>query len=273
MKEKNIDDTPKSVAVVISTYNSPDFLRLCLHSLCRQTRKPDEVVVADDGSTAGTREAIAKFNDLLPVKHIWQEDKGFRKAMAMNKAFAVCKSEYIIQIDGDIIMERHFVEDHLNEARHGFYLNGSRAKFDKETTEYLKSVENVTPHFYSKGLRRRTNAMRVPFLTPLFYDYAKNRKDRGCNMSFWRSDLYAVNGYDNGMVGYGTEDIDLPARLRRLGVKKRFVKFKAIEFHLFHNEAEDKAVFNTDNHKRYVYYNEHNIIKVEDGIERFLKQI
>lgn len=273
MKEKNIDDTPKSVAVVISTYNSPDFLRLCLHSLCRQTHMPDEVVIADDGSTAETCETITKFNDLLPIKHVWQEDKGFRKAMAMNRAFAVCESEYIIQIDGDIIMGRHFVEDHITEARRGYYLNGSRAKFDENTTKKLESIEKVSPHFYSKGLKRRANAMRLPLLTPLFYDYAHSRKDRGCNMSFWRSDLYAVNGYDNGMVGYGTEDIDLPERLRRFGVKKRFVKFKAIEFHLFHKEAEDKAVFNTDNHKRYVYYNEHNIVRVEDGIERFLKQI
>lgn len=273
MNDMIIDNRPRTVAVVVSTYNSPDFLRLCLSSLCRQTRMPDQVIIADDGSTEETADTIARFRELLSLTHVWQEDKGFRKAMAMNKAFAACSCEYIIQIDGDIIAGRHFVEDHIKEARHGYYLNGSRAKFDEKTTEELKSVEKVYPHFYSKGLKRRANAMRIPFLTPLFYDYARDRKDRGCNMSFWRKDIYAVNGYDNGMVGYGTEDIDLPARLRRMGVRKRFVKFKAIEFHLFHNEAEDKAVFNTANHQRYVYYNEHNIIRVEDGIDSFLKKI
>jgi predicted glycosyltransferase involved in capsule biosynthesis len=56
-------------------------------------------------------------------------------------------------------------------------------------------------------------------------------------MAFWKEDVYAVNGYDERIIGYGFEDIDLPARLRRLGIKKRLVKFKAIEYHLEHPAA------------------------------------
>lgn len=270
-KNKKNEEMPESVAVVISTYNNPEFLQLCLFSLCNQTCKPDEVVIADDGSTDATRHVVSHFEKRLPIKYVWQEDKGFRKAMIMNKAFALCQSEYIIQVDGDIIMGRHFVEDHMKEARRGCYLNGSRGKFDKKKTDILKRDGHARPHFFSRGLHRRLNAIRIPFLTPLFYQYKKHKKVRGCNLSFWRKDLFAVNGYDNGMVGYGTEDIDLPARLERLGVMKRFVKFKAIEFHLHHREADDKYVAMSPNHQRFVYYNEHNVVRVDDGISRFMQ--
>ena len=263
-------DFPKSVSVVISTYNNPNFLRLCLHSLCRQTRKPDEVIIADDGSTHETKETVSKFKNRLSIQHVWQEDKGFRKARIMNKAFAVCKGEYIIQIDGDIICDRHFVEDHLREAKPGLYLNGSRGKFTEAATRELTLKEQFVPHFYSSGLKRRLNTMRLPFLTPFFYCYKQKQKERDCNMSFWREDLYAVNGYDNEMVGYGSEDIDLPARLRRHGVRKRFIKFSAIEYHLYHKEEKSKKLINeSTNYKRFTYYTKHNISRVKDGISRF----
>lgn len=259
-----------TVAVVISTYNSPEALRLCLYSLTRQTHKPDEVVIADDGSTSETKTVIDGFRNQLPIRHVWHEDLGFRKSLIMNKAFAACSSDYIIQVDGDIIMERHFVADHISEARKGYFLNGSRGKLGAAVTANMKAAGTASPHFYTKGLKRRLNTVRLPLLTPLFHNYKKHKKERGCNMSFWRKDLYAVNGYDNGMIGYGSEDVDLPARLRRLGIRKRFVKFKAIEFHLYHPESSSKSDEDSDNHKRFVYHNEHGIVRVDDGIDRFL---
>lgn len=229
------------------------------------------MIIADDGSTDETKDVVAKFKNRLTILHVWQEDKGFRKAMIMNKAFSVCTGEYIIQIDGDIICNTHFVEDHLKEAKPGMYLNGSRGKFTEAATNKLILREQVVPHFYSLGLKRRLNTVRLPILTPFFYNYKHQQKERGCNMSFWRKDLYAVNGYDNEMKGYGTEDIDLPSRLRRYGIRKRFIKFSAIEFHLYHKEEKSKKLINeSPNHKRFAYYNKHNIIRVEDGISRFL---
>ena len=105
-----------TVAVVLCTYNNPNVLRLSLYSISQQTLMPNEVIVADDGSTQETKRMVESFQDRLPIKHVWHEDKGFRRAMIMNRAFAACTSDYVVQIDGDIIMERHFVEDHVKEA-------------------------------------------------------------------------------------------------------------------------------------------------------------
>lgn len=270
MNMKSVSKTMPTVAVVVCTYNSTEALRLCLYSLTRQTRMPDEVVIADDGSTTETKAVVDGFRGALPIKHVWHEDLGFRRAMILNRAFAACTSDYIIQVDGDIVMERHFVADHVSEARRGYFLNGSRGKLGAAATAKMKTDGKASPHFYSKGLKRRLNTVRVPLLTPLFHDYKKHKKVRGCNMSFWRKDLYAVNGYDNGMIGYGSEDVDIAARLLRLGIRKRFVKFKAIEFHLYHPESSSKSDEDSDNHKLFVRHNEHGTVRVDDGIDRFL---
>lgn len=46
------------VSVLISTYNWKDALALCVRSVFRQTVKPAEIVIADDGSRDDTREMI-----------------------------------------------------------------------------------------------------------------------------------------------------------------------------------------------------------------------
>ena len=260
------------VCLVISTYNWKEALYLSLLSVKQQTQYPYEVIIADDGSRADTSLMIEDVRKDFPctLKHVWQEDDGFRKSAIMNKAFARCEGDYIIQIDGDIIMNSHFIEDHISEAREGYYVHGSRGKLDKQLTQALLRKKDYNIHLYTKGLKRKFNVLRVPFLTPLFYKYKEHSKERGCNLAFWKQDLYATNGYDERMIGYGYEDIDLPARLRRLGTKKRFIKFKAIEYHLDHDSTEtkpemshNKAIFDENNMK--------NIIRIEKGIDQYTK--
>lgn len=246
-----------TVAVVVSICNNYDAVRLCLNSLKKQTRVPDEVIVADDGSKNETRALVDDFKSLLPITHVWQRDLGFRKCLCLNKAFSICKSDYIIQIDGDIIVDRNFVADHISEAKVGYFLQGSRGKFNEKSTKRIFKQNDFIPHFYSKGLHRRSNTLRIPFLTPLFYKYDHTR---GCNMSFWKKDIYAINGYDNQMIERVKEDSDLTNRLLRSGVKKRFLKFKAIEYHLWHR------TFPLTESVHFDYNNEHNIVRVSNGL-------
>ena len=49
------------ITLIISTYNRPEALRLSLLSTRQQTRTPDEVIVADDGSSNSTRHLIDSF--------------------------------------------------------------------------------------------------------------------------------------------------------------------------------------------------------------------
>ena len=117
-----------SCSLVVSTYNRPDALELCIESILRQTQLPNEIVVADDGSGESTRQLVKALEakSPVPIVHVWQPDDGYQLARIRNRAFAAATGEYIIQLDGDLILEKHFVLDHLSMARPGTFISGSR---------------------------------------------------------------------------------------------------------------------------------------------------
>lgn len=231
--------------LLISTYNWKDALRLCLYSASLQTVIPDEIVIADDGSREDTRELIDSFRSKIkvPIVHVWQEDNGFRKTSILNKAVAKSSGDYIIQIDGDVVMEHHFIQDHLEMMEENYFVCGSRTKLGAMVTNRL--IENVSlrikifeykPAFVFNGLRMRT------LRSYLAKRYAK-RVDhmRGCNFAFWRKDFIAVNGYNENLESWGHEDGELVYRLHFNGVEKKVVKMGGIVFHLWHKESPRSA--------------------------------
>lgn len=224
-----------SCSLVVATYNAPQMLRLCLQSVLRQTLSPSEIIIADDGSTSFTKELIDNMRPQFsaPLVHVWHEDEGFRLAAIRNKALSIAKGDYIIQIDGDVILERHFVEDHLRFAEAGYVVLGSRCMLTEEKTKTVLEMKDYEPSIFSSGIKRRDSALRCPLLSPLFFN---NRHTVGCNMAFWRKDVLGVNGYDEDFVGWGHEERDLVLRLTMTGVCKRKIKYAAIQYHLWHKE-------------------------------------
>ena len=84
-----MNNFPKS-SLITPTYNWPEALELLLISLKKQTIYPDEVIIADDGSTEQTTELIKKYQKDFPVPliHVKHEDNGNQKPKIMNKAIA-----------------------------------------------------------------------------------------------------------------------------------------------------------------------------------------
>jgi glycosyltransferase involved in cell wall biosynthesis len=104
------------VSLVITTYNNPVGLKKATESAFHQTRPPDEVLIADDGSDEKTADAVKNILGYapLPLIHVRQADRGFRAARIRNKAISVSSGDYIILLDGDC------VKDVLSRAR-GFW--------------------------------------------------------------------------------------------------------------------------------------------------------
>ena len=65
-----------TIGVIISTYNNPRWLEKTLWGYMAQTRKADEIIIADDGSKDDTRQLIERYSQFLPIKYVWHEDKG-----------------------------------------------------------------------------------------------------------------------------------------------------------------------------------------------------
>ena len=88
------------LTLIITTYNWPESLLLVIESIKRQTILPDEIIIADDGSTKETKDLINNFkkDTDLNIVHSWQEDKGFRAARSRNNAIFKSSGDYIILI-------------------------------------------------------------------------------------------------------------------------------------------------------------------------------
>ena len=56
-----------SCSLITPTYNWPEALQLLLLSILKQTILPNEVIIADDGSTEKTKQLIADFQKIFPV--------------------------------------------------------------------------------------------------------------------------------------------------------------------------------------------------------------
>src|ERR1700761_2184882 len=129
----------------ISTYNWPQALNLCLLSVKAQKVLPDEVIIADDGSTDETKTLIEIFQKdfSVPIKHVWQPDEGFQLAKIRNKGIAASSYEYIIQVDGDLILHPHFIADHIAFSKKNTFVSGSRVLLDKAYS--AKLIESGAP--------------------------------------------------------------------------------------------------------------------------------
>ncbi|MDE6283761.1 MAG: glycosyltransferase family 2 protein [Muribaculaceae bacterium] len=237
------------VSLIISTYNSPRALEACLHSVLVQTQRPYEVLIADDGSTDSTESVIKRFIDKANCKvtHVWQKNEGFRLATIRNKAIAQATGDYIVQIDGDILLHPDFIADHAAVAKRGHFVCGSRVLVDKELTQRIYDTPTIMPRPWSYGISNRKNAVRSPLLCSMIQLLSSSLKYRGCNMAFWRSDLLAVNGYDESYTGWGCEDHDLVARLVNHRIKPLQIRHRAICFHLWHPSSKSSDTFERNN--------------------------
>ena len=227
------------LTLIITTYNWPESLLLVIESIKRQTILPDEVIIADDGSAKETKDLINNFkkDTDLNIIHSWQEDMGFRASRSRNNAIFKSSGDYIVLIDGDTILHTNFVKDHIANAESGFFVQGSRALLSEKQTKKALVEKIVNFSFFSSELKNRKNAIYSKLLSSIFSSKKNHLHGiKSCNMAFYRKDCININGFNNDFVGWGREDSEFVVRLINSGVKRKSVRFNAIQFHLWHNE-------------------------------------
>ena len=263
-----------TVSLIVSTYNRPDALKLCLDSVLTQSVLPDQVVVGDDGSGEETKRVVEAFSKLcpVPVVHVWHPDEGFRLAAIRNKSVAASTGEYIVQIDGDIVMHRHFIADHKAAATKGFYVKGSRIRLSPEfTAEVCRKGFFTVPAFLSSAIMKdREKALRLPFGGAWLSRHYKvdSTTGIGCNMAFWRSDFLAVNGYDEFYEGWGAEDTDLCTRFSAIGLHNFKLFRTGLCYHLWHHEADMSSLSQNQSHLAQAKKQSRAVC--ENGISKYL---
>jgi len=238
-------------SLIITTYNRPDALALVLKSVLNQTMLPDEIVIGDDGSTDDTRMLIekykARFN--VPVKHIWHEDNGFRVAKVRNQCIENATNEYIISIDGDIVMHKDYIKSHLFFAESNIFLQGHRAMLGKRLTEKAITQGLTNFSFLQNDIKNRKNTIHNLFFAKLLSKKSTDMEGiMGGIMSFWKQDAIDINGYNEDFEGWGKEDSEFGIRLLNLGVKRRDLRFCAVAYHLDH--GKNSKLLHRDKYER-----------------------
>ncbi len=261
----------KTLSLIIATYNWKEALALVLATVRAQTVLPGEVLIADDGSRDDTRDLVAREAATFPVplRHFWQADDGFRKSRILNEAMARATGEYLIEIDGDMMMHPEFVRSHALAARPGQFIQGSRMMLGEAATARTLAANKLAAGALSAGVRNRINGIHAPFLSRFYRgEPGPVLRTRGCNISYWRDDILRVNGYNEDMEGWGREDTELVARLMNSGVRRRNLKFAAVSYHLHHRaRAKDSDAANLALALQVV---RDGVTRCEHGIDRHL---
>lgn len=236
-------------SVIISTLNNPRWLEKVLWGYEAQSYTDFEIVIADDGSEEPTRQLIDRFKaeSKLNLIHVWHPRNGYQKCVILNKALQAAASEYLIFTDGDCIPRHDFVERHILNAKQGYYLSGGIVRLPMTTSEKLTQEDVRTGRAFDlrfliqhghksnflKNLKLELNGIGANVMNALT---TRKATWNGCNSSGWKSDLLAVNGFNESMH-YGGQDVECGYRLNNRGIKGKQLVYSLAAIHLDHSRG------------------------------------
>ncbi|MCP3926671.1 MAG: glycosyltransferase [Desulfobacterales bacterium] len=234
---------PKA-SLIVAAYKNTDFLEKVLLSVLNQTEQDFEVVIADDGSGPEIKNLIDKFKDKVkfPIQHAWHEDNGFRKTVIANKAVMLARSEYLIFIDGDCILHPRFISSHIKHKKKTRILAGRRIMLNEDTTNELTNDDIISKKYTSFKFwwgwghnQSLSRGLMLPFAYFVDNLFRKHYDILGCNFSLHKGDYIRINGYNEDILGRGTEDSNIDSRLKLAGCAYKKVSHVALQYHLHHN--------------------------------------
>lgn len=237
------------LSVVFTTYNEPEWLEKVLWGYQCQTFKDFEVLIADDGSAQATRQRIAAMQEKVsfPIRHIWHEDRGFRKCTILNKAIQCAAADYLVFSDGDCIPRKDFLQAHLHSRSGGAFLSGGAVRLPMALSCAVSREDIVSQRVFdkrwlkSRGFRqnlvKQLKLTRNTRLGVLLNHLTPTKATwNGGNASAWKKDVLAVNGFNESMR-YGAEDREFGTRLENAGLRSVQIRYSAVCLHLDHSRG------------------------------------
>lgn len=231
----------------IAVYNKPENLRLVLLSCARQTLGAFEIIIADDGSGPEIARVVEEARERhgLTIRHLWHEDRGWRKNVMLNNVIRASASDYLVFIDGDCILHHKFLEDHHAAAEEGRVLCGRRVEMGARWKGMLSERFVRSGRHERIGIAELRDAItgeahRVEDGIRLSAGLARKlhggaARILGSNFSLHRRHLEAINGFDEGYTGPGCgEDSDIEYRLGLIGVQPKALRHRGIQYHIHH---------------------------------------
>lgn len=269
------------ISVIVTTYNWPEALMLCLDSLFAQNDKAFEIIIADDGSSDVNHKIIQAYcsKSPVPIHYVHHEDQGFRAGTIRNKAVARSNGEYLLFVDGDCVLFPDFITRHRQLAGVGYFVPGNRVLLSKTFTQ---EVLNNTIALYNKPisfflklrLQNKINRlgafMRLPLGVLRRIQTKKWEKAMTCNLGVWKKDFLQVNGFDELFEGWGYEDSDLVIRLIHSGLGRNDGRFAVPVLHLWH-QHNDKSKQDVNYQRLMQRLQQRDFIRAHQGVSQYLQ--
>ena len=211
------------LSVIIPVYNRPDELHELLNSLVAQSRKPDEVIIVEDGSTIPSKAIAESFMDKLPVRYLEKENEG--QGFARNFGYKHAKGDYFIVFDSDCLIPQDYmniVANFLTDTEIDAY-GGPDAAHPDFTIIQKAISHSMTSVLTTGGIRGRKK--HVGAYHP-----------RSFNMGISRKTFEATKGY---LIPFMGEDLEFSTRIIKQGFKTALIP----EAHVFHKRRTDLKKF------------------------------
>ena len=234
------------ISVIVPVYNRLEHLRALFLCLLRQKKQADELIITDDGSSQKVLDFIS---DLIPkaqfkIKHIYQEDKGFRKTRALNNAVRNATGDLLIFCDQDLIFGEEYIETIENNIKNNIFLMGrAHHTTEDEKNIILSDIENINsyneiikklPAKYIETIDKMLKEDRKRRIIKTFKLAKRGIRLVGMSYALMREAYLKVNGYDENYVGWGQEDDDFGNRLTVAGINGKELITQNIQLHLWH---------------------------------------
>jgi glycosyltransferase involved in cell wall biosynthesis len=247
-----------NVSVIVSVYKDVEALDLIISSLLNQSVEVSEIIISEDGNSEEMRTYFHTLNN-PKIKHLFQEDNGWQKNKALNRAIKASTNDYLIFIDGDCVPYDNFVEWHQKLAEPNTVLCGRRTEPGTLISNKLKTRELTLKEFRQNYLsmffefKKEKEAKHYDagiFIDPnsFFGKYLKSKRDKkahlvGCNFSCFKADLEKINGFDEDFTLPTTgEDTDIERRMKLCNIEMKSCRNAAIIAHLYHKKNFNEEI-------------------------------
>jgi glycosyltransferase involved in cell wall biosynthesis len=272
-------------SIVIPTYNRAQQLLLTLVSFETQTYPKHlfQLIVADDGSTDGTKEMVEGFQSSYPLIYAHQEQRG--RSAVRNLGLRHAKGRYVIFCDADFLVLPEFIStvSRYHRKYPKAVLSGIPHSFDDAYTHYypdfspeekelcrtvltqsnlwnadFEAASEIIPLITPEDILHQTDALSkviIPSRVPpgIKEQFAKT------DVAPWmllvtrcvairRSQLTRIGGFNERFVLYGLEDWELGYRLHRLKIPFYCIK-EVVGYHQEHPTHFRGNIINTENLK------------------------
>ena len=190
-------------SVCIPTRNRRDLLLRTLETLDRQTLPAArfDVVVADDGSTDGTREALGVLKPGYRISHV--ESSGRGSGAARNAAARMAVGEVLVFLDDDQLASEELLEAHIDaQGANGVVLVQGFSPMVEQRSRRGTSM------IYEQTLRRTIGAETAAL--------GKGGGIWGLNISVRKQTWADTGGYDESLRR--SQDLDFGLMVAALGV-------------------------------------------------------